>query len=429
MSLCKGGILICQTSALRGKKIMPVKLRIAIVGSGTAGPAAAVFLARDGHEVTLFEKAEKKLPVGAGFLLQPTGLAVLHRLGLSDALLPHIAPISKLYCRTQTGRVLLDLHYSELGSAIYGAGTHRATLLDVLLEASVTSGVEVHWGIEMKHLSRCDNGRPILQDQHGMAHGPYDLLLICDGAHSTMRDQSGVPAHVSRYPWGALWFIGQRTPEFDRQVLWQCVGTTRELNGYLPTGTRDDLLSLFWSIRLDHIPAWRATSLATWKQQILGLAPQSESFLQQIESHHQIATATYHDVRMRCWHGERVALLGDAAHALSPQLGQGVNLALMDAATLASTIADHPLEIALARYSALRRRHLRFYQFATRWTTPFFQSDLLPLGWLRDAAFPVINSVPMLRRQMTATMAGGKTGPFSSLPKSHIPGLPPASSP
>jgi 2-polyprenyl-6-methoxyphenol hydroxylase-like FAD-dependent oxidoreductase len=130
---------------------------------------------------------------------------------------------------------------------------------------------------------------------------------------------------------------------------------------------------------------------------------------------------------MKQWHGNRVALLGDAAHALSPQLGQGVNLALMDAACLADTLKTWPLSEALMRYSELRRRHLRFYQFATRWTTPFFQSNWLPLGWLRDAIFPVINQLPVLRREMTSTMAGGKTGPFNRLSPAQIPGRPPAS--
>lgn len=391
-------------------------MRIAIVGSGTAGPAAAIFLARAGHAVTLFERAPQKLPVGAGFMLQPTGMAVLQELGLAEALRPHIATISKLYCRTKSGRTLLHLTYEELGSGLFGAGTHRATLLDLLLDAAQNAGVEVFWNTHIAKLTRDATQRPMLHDANGAAHGPYDLLLICDGAHSTLRDQSGVPARVSRYPWGALWFIGKRTPEFDPQVLWQCVGNTRELTGFLPTGTQDDLLSLFWSIRLDHIERWRNTPLEDWKREILALAPQAESFLAQIDSHSQVATAAYHDVRMKQWHGERVAILGDAAHALSPQLGQGVNLALMDAAMLTQSLATQPgLAEALAHYSNTRRCHLRFYQFATRWTTPFFQSELLPLGWLRDLVFPIIQGIPPLRRQMTATMAGGKTGPFSSL--------------
>jgi 2-polyprenyl-6-methoxyphenol hydroxylase-like FAD-dependent oxidoreductase len=395
---------------------MQSPLRIAIVGSGTAGPAAAIFLARAGHAVTLFERAPQKLPVGAGFMLQPTGMAVLQELGLAEELRPHVATISKLYCRTKSGRTLLHLTYEELGSDLFGAGTHRATLLDLLLDAAQRAGAEVRWNTHIAKLTRDATQRPMLHDANGTAHGPYDLLLICDGAHSTLRDQSGVPARVSRYPWGALWFIGKRTAEFDPQVLWQCVGSTRELTGFLPTGTQDDLLSLFWSLRLDQIERWRKTPLEDWKREILALAPQAESFLAQIDSQQQVATAAYHDVRMKQWHGDRVAILGDAAHALSPQLGQGVNLALMDAAVLAQSLAAQTsLPAALAKYSSTRRKHLRFYQFATRWTTPFFQSDLLPLGWLRDLVFPIIQCIPPLRRQMTATMAGGKTGPFSSL--------------
>jgi 2-polyprenyl-6-methoxyphenol hydroxylase-like FAD-dependent oxidoreductase len=392
-------------------------LRIGIVGSGTAGPAAAIFLARMGHEVRLFERAPRKLPVGAGFLLQSTGMAVLRRLGLLEALLPQVARVSRLYCRTKEERVLLDLSYEELGEGLFGAGTHRATFLDLLLEAAECAGAVVNWGVTMTGMSRGRDAKPVLHEADGRQHGPFDLVVICDGAQSTLRGHAEVPARVTRYPWGALWFIGHRTPEFDPRVLWQSVDTTRRLVGVLPTGTSEDLLSVFWSVKLDQIPAWRRAPLEVWKDQILKLAPQAEVFLQQIRHHEQLATAVYHDVRMRQWHGERVVLLGDAAHALSPQLGQGVNLALMDAAALADALTEERrLADALPRYSRARRQHLRFYQFATRWMIPFFQSDALPLGWLRDVMFPLVRQVPWVRRQMTATMAGGKTGVFWELP-------------
>ncbi|NJK91899.1 MAG: NAD(P)-binding protein, partial [Blastochloris sp.] len=77
---------------------MKTPLHIAIVGAGTAGPAAALFLARNGHVIDLFDRAPQNLPVGAGFLLQPTGLEVLRELGLVDSLLPHTAQIRRLHC-------------------------------------------------------------------------------------------------------------------------------------------------------------------------------------------------------------------------------------------------------------------------------------------------------------------------------------------
>ncbi len=92
-----------------------------------------------------------------------------------------------------------------------------------------------------------------------------------------------------------------------------------------------------------------------------------------------------------------------------------VNLALIDAAALSDALAHLPLPRALAHCSAVRRAHLHFYQYATHWTTPFFQSNIPPLGRMRDIAFPITQHIPSLGRQMTATMAGGRTGPFASL--------------
>lgn len=391
------------------------RLQIAIVGAGTAGPAAALALSRAGHRVKLFERAPAKLPVGAGFLLQPTGQEVLCRLGLLDRLTPLVASLRRLHCLDQRDRALLDLHYDDLEPGLRGAGTHRATLLDLLLDSATAAGSEIVWDHPIVSLERDASGRPLLRDAHARMHGPYDLVLLCDGAQSALRAQSGIPQRVDRYPWGALWFIGRRPAAFAPDTLWQRVGSTRELVGFLPTGTPQDLLSFFWSIRLDDLATWRATPLARWKEHVLRLAPQSAELLDQIADHAQLAVAVYHDVRLPRWHGDRVAILGDAGHALSPQLGQGVNLALMDAMALADAIEHEPLPAALAAYSEDRRRHLRFYQFATRWTTPLFQSDALWLGRARDVVFPLVHRIPWMRRQMIATMAGRKTGPFSQL--------------
>lgn len=391
-------------------------LRIAIVGSGSAGPAAAALLAQSGHFVTLFEQSAKKLPVGAGFLLQPSGMAVLKQLGCLDALLAQTARVDQLHCSNLSGSVLLDLPYSVLQSGLFGAGTHRATLLDILLQRCEAAGVTTLWGHSIAHIERNRENRVLLTTESGKRHGPYDLLVISDGARSRLRSQTSIPCRASQYPWGALWYIGKRTNVFDTNTLWQCVDSTTSLAGFLPTGTRDDLLSLFWSIRLDRIDQWRDTSLRDWKSSLLRLAPQAESFLQQIDSHQQLQIARYMDVSMSRLNGDRIAVIGDAAHALSPQLGQGVNLALTDAAELDHCIRKRPLVEALPLFSKRRKSQLRFYQLATRWLTPFFQSDYRSLAQLRDSTFPLANRLNWVRRQMVASMAGLKTGPLSQNP-------------
>lgn len=398
-------------------------LNIAIIGLGSAGPAAAMMLSDQGHEITLFERAESNQAVGAGFMLQPSGMSVLEELGILPNLLEKVDKITSLYCKTLQGSTLLDLHYQELAPHLFGAGTYRADLLNLFVQEIEKRPIQLLWNHEIVALQQDPKTDQIrLADQRGKQHGAYDLVLICDGSRSKNRALSGLPYRMRTYPWGALWFIGQRDSSFSADTLWQCVNGTHELAGFLPTGQNPDKLSLFWSIRLDQVERWKSSSIFDWKAQVLRLAPQAETFLDQIEDHSQLSVATYYDVTMKQWHGNRIAILGDAAHALSPQLGQGVNLALMDAATISHCIAQQPIDAALRTYSQLRKKHLDFYQFSTRAITPFFQSDHALLGKLRDLAFPLAGKSDWVSRQMTASMAGLKTGPFASMP------IPPLSS-
>lgn len=193
--------------------------------------------------------------------------------------------------------------------------------------------------------------------------------------------------------------------------------------------SRKQVVSLFWSIRADRVEAWRAAGLPAWRDRVLALEPRAEGLLDSITSLEPVLFARYRDVAMWPWHGERIVFLGDAAHATSPQLGQGANLALLDALALAEVLAaslaelpgDRALPAALIAYSRARRRQLAFYQLATRALTPLFQSDSRLLAWLRDRAFPMSRWLSPLRYRMVRTMLGVDRGllraplPLSSL--------------
>jgi 2-polyprenyl-6-methoxyphenol hydroxylase-like FAD-dependent oxidoreductase len=392
-------------------------VRVAVVGSGTAGAACALFLARAGHEVTVYERVPKPGAVGAGIMMQPSGLLVLERLGLAERLIERGARVDRLLCRTPDGKPILDLRYDALGAGLYGVGLHRGVLFETLYGALCASDASVRCGVSIDRVRPARGGRVALVDDGGDRHGPYDLVAICDGARSHVRDAMPALARKVRpFPWGALWFIARDPQQRHAGRLHQVVRGARHMVGLLPTGLGPGegdvpLVSLFFSVRGDRVDELRARGVDAFKAQVRELVPESQGVLDQIGDMGQLTFASYYDAILPRWHENRVALLGDAAHATSPQLGQGCNLALCDAAALADALAaEATVDAALQRYTASRRAHLAFYQLATRSLTPFFQSDLEILGVVRDALMPALSRLPWVGREMVRSMAGTKTG-------------------
>ena len=388
---------------------MTKELSIAVIGLGSAGPASATLLARQGHHVELFERAPSCEPVGAGFLLQPSGMTVLDELGILDPILAKGARVERLHVLNQQGQDLLDLQYQELGQNHFGLGLHRPVLLHHLLAAMEKESIPIHWNWEVQSAQRKDQSWTLTSTTNETSK-PFDLLIIADGARSTLRQQL-FPQGINRgYPWGAHWFIGKNNDTFPTSELYQVVNGTRQLAGFLATGREldheDDLVSLFWSMKIANDEAIRAQPLQTWKDTILTVTPRAEPFLAQIEDWSQVLTARYGDVRLPCCHREGAVILGDAAHAMSPQLGQGVNLALQDAATLADCLKNNSLPQALSNYAKARRFQLAYYSFSTRQLTPWFQSDHEWLTPLRKVFFRTMQHTPPARKFMTKTMAG-----------------------
>jgi len=387
----------------------PQPLKIGIVGCGTAGPAAAILLKRQGHEVTVFERAPECRAVGAGILLQPSGMSVLREIGILAEVLTHAAKVECLHVLDADASTLLKLSYQELGEGIFGAGLHRPVLLHYLIREMAASGVELRWNHEITGLRR-ENTKWSVSTAAGGEIDGFNLIILADGARSKLRRQIRGGGVDRGYPWGAHWFIGENRGVFPENELYQVVDGTRRLGGFLATGCDlnrgEPLVSLFWSIRLADDETWRNRPLDEWKSEILGLCPKAEKLLGQIHDWSQVMTARYGDVRMRRWHDEGIVVLGDAGHAMSPQLGQGVNLALADAACLAECMVLHAPDKALRHYQSRRRLALGYYQLATRWLTPWFQSDHEWLSPLRKIFFAASMRIPLARKLMTLSMAG-----------------------
>jgi 2-polyprenyl-6-methoxyphenol hydroxylase-like FAD-dependent oxidoreductase len=391
-----------------------MSLRVGVIGCGTAGAAAAILLARTGCEVTVLERVATPGPVGAGIMIQPTGQAVLARLGLLDDIVARGSRIDRLWFRTHTGRTLVDLRYAAVDRDWFGIGLHRGVLFESLYAAAQREPrVTVCTSCSVDGLRR-DDKRIVLR-AGDVEHGPFDLVVVADGAVSELRTHAGTTKLDAPYPWGALWFVAEDRQRVFTGELYQVGVRARRLYGVLPTGLapRGDVpvVSLFWSLAASELPGWRSGGLTAWKAEVAAIDPRVQLVLDQIDSTDQLTFARYRDVRMSRWHEPGVVFIGDAAHATSPQLGQGANLALVDALVLADAVATtSSIDAALERYARTRRGHLRYYQRMTRWLTPFFQSSSRMLGLLRDWTFPVANVIPPLRNHMIKTMAGVSMG-------------------
>jgi 2-polyprenyl-6-methoxyphenol hydroxylase-like FAD-dependent oxidoreductase len=188
------------------------------------------------------------------------------------------------------------------------------------------------------------------------------------------------------------------------------LGASRML-GVLPCGVRPDetapLATFFWSLKTEIWPEWYARGLDVWKDHCLRLWPELTPVMDAITDRDQMTLASYGHQTLGRPVADRLAVIGDAAHSTSPQLGQGVNMGLLDAQSLADALIRHrDLPVALSAYAAARRWHVRLYQALSLGFTPFYQADGRILPWVRDHVLGKVARLPLAPRLLAATVSG-----------------------
>ena len=388
-------------------------LNVAIAGCGPCGLATALLLARAGHRVTLFERFVTVQPVGSGLILQPTGLAVLDALGLGDAARTCGNPITRLFGRAGAeGPVVLDVRYEAMGRPdAVGIGIHRAALFDLLYQAVLDAGLPIDAGRMIRSSSIDSNGQRSLCFEDGEVAGPFDLIVDALGAHTPLAPPTG-----GDLIYGALWATLDWVPDagFDGTALEQRYRAASVMTGVLPIGrcpgSEVPQAAFFWSLRADRLDEWRAAGLDVWKAEVEALWPLTRPLLDQIIDPAQLTFARYAHRTVRRAAEPGLIHIGDAWHSTSPQLGQGANMALLDAFALATGLqAAASICDALAWVVWLRSPHVRCYQALSRWFTPVYQSDSTILPILRDRLVgPLAKRWPATR--ILAEMVSGTLG-------------------
>ncbi|MBB3909432.1 FAD-dependent oxidoreductase [Sphingomonas desiccabilis] len=390
---------------------------IAIAGCGPAGLAAALLLARDGHRVTLLERFATPQPIGSGLMLQPTGLAVLRELGLTEEVLARGARVDRLLGCTAEGRVVLDVAYRALKGERFGLGIHRASLFGVLFDAAVAAGIPIETGRTVTGSEPAGDGRRRLLFEGGTRSAKFDLVVDALGSRTPLAPPTG-----RELAYGALW-TSLAWPEgtsLSLSTLEQRYDRASRMVGVLPTGTRAGgggaEASLFWSLRLDRLEAWRTAGLAAWKAEVRALWPATEPLLAQIDHPDQLAVARYAHRTLSKPAATGLIHIGDTWHSASPQLGQGANMALLDAWALRQGLRGAAtVEAGLVRTVAMRQRHVALYQALTALLTPVYQSDSRVIPALRDRLVAPLSRLPLVEGIQAALVAGLVGRPLAKL--------------
>ncbi len=403
------------------------KFHIGIAGCGPAGLSAALFLHAQGHRVTLVDQLEEPQPIGSGLVLQPTGVAVLAALGLEEDMRALGVPIERMLGRAEpSGRRVLDVRYDWARPGRHGLAVHRAAIFNVLFDGVTRAGIELVTRATVAGVCQGEGGQPSLETVEGPVVGPFDMVVDALGSRSTIRAQVWPRHKMRELPFGALWASletngGEAIAPFSSSTLEQVYSRSSKMVGVLPIGKVTPKsathTAFFWSLRQDAFAAWQAGGLVHWKEQALTLWPEIEGLLSLIKEPEQLTFARYGHHTLMMPFKDRVVAIGDAAHATSPQLGQGVNMALLDAYALGCAFgAAADPEQAFKDYARARRFHLRFYQAASHVFTPVYQSDSRVLPWLRDMFFVPATKLPFVPTLLGHTVGGTLVPPGIELP-------------
>ena len=346
-------------------------LRVAIVGGGLGGLAAALFLRAAGHEATVFEQAPALRELGAGIVVSPNMVRPLAAAGLEARLAAIAVRLEAAweFRRWQDGRVLFVQEMGEACRRLYGADcyvAHRGDLLAMLTDALPPGTIRLDHRLTGLHYNR----HVTLKFASG-ATASADIVVGADGIHSAVRAAlmsetaprfSGLCAFRCLVP-------AERAPAMALrpvQTLW--LGPERHFVHYpISSGRLVNVVAI--------VPAgdWRTESW-TAEGSVQDMAREFEDWDARLRQLIGAAIETrrwalYDRAPLEFWSAGGVTLLGDAAHAMLPFFGQGAAQAVEDAVALADCLRDADAEsapAALRRYEALRRPRATRVQLMSR---------------------------------------------------------------
>ncbi|MET4107205.1 FAD-dependent monooxygenase [Hymenobacter sp. UYP22] len=371
-----------------------------IIGAGIGGLTTAHALLQQSHTVQVFEAAPQIREVGAGLVLGANAMRALNELGLHAAVHAHGTPVRLLNLLDQRGRVLQRADTTPLTRAVGfdNLGIHRARLQQVLLQHLPASTVQT--GTSFERLTT--EGTTVTAHFADGSTASADALIGADGIHSRVRKQlwpKSEPRYAGYTCWRAIVDARQlNLPAGESAEVW---GDAGRRFGYVPVGNGQ----VYWFACLNspqpRNPQFQAYLPADLQREFQAFAQPVPQLLALTEDH-QLLWNDIQDLPPLAHFAQgRVLLLGDAAHATTPNMGQGAGMAVEDAAVLAHCLRAAPTDIAAAFRAFEQQRRARTARIVrTSWQLGRVgQLENPVLAKLRNALMQLLPAA-VSRRQM-----------------------------
>jgi 2-polyprenyl-6-methoxyphenol hydroxylase-like FAD-dependent oxidoreductase len=329
--------------------------RCCIVGGGPAGMMLGFLLARAGVDVTVLEKHADFLRDFRGDTVHPSTLEIMHELGLLHEFLklPH-QKVAHLSFQIGASRIpLIDLSHVQTRCKFIALMPQWDFLNFLAAHGQHYPGFHLHMKAEATDLITTNGVVTGVRAKtpDGELTINADLVVGCDGRHSTVRERAGLAVQDIGAPIDVLWFRISRRESDGEEVF-----------GHIEAGqmmvmlNRGDYWQCAYVIPKGGSGKVKAEGLAKFRERVLALSPVLRDRIEEIRSFDDVKLLTVTIDRLREWSKPGVICIGDAAHAMSPVGGVGINLAIQDAVAAANILAE-PL-----RNGAVTREHLAAVQ-------------------------------------------------------------------
>jgi 2-polyprenyl-6-methoxyphenol hydroxylase-like FAD-dependent oxidoreductase len=333
-------------------------MKINIIGGGIGGLTTAIALQQKSFSVKIYEAAPAIREVGAGLWVAANAINIFERLGIADEIKKAGNQLESSMLADHNGKPMSKVDFKKIINS-YGNGTttiHRAKLQAILMSHVEKGSIEI--GKRLKKIENTEGSIKVHFEDGTSSES--DILIGADGIHSQVREH----------------LFGNITLRYSNQTCWRGIAKMRlddTKNGAELWGTKGGLRSSYAQINDEEI-YWYITKKekegtkiapSEVKKYLLDLVSEFQSEIQKVIENTDNQSIIQNDLSdltpLNSWHKGNIVLIGDAAHASTPNLGQGACQAIEDAYVLADCLASTPsVSEAFLRYEKIRMEKANF---------------------------------------------------------------------